>query len=94
MPKDEEFTHESLQDVESVVKYLKAICDGFENGLMIFGKTTDQVMLQPQGLLKLNLEVKRKKNRSKLTVKVTWTEGKSRESDTPEMLIIRNRKKK
>ncbi|MBD3400422.1 MAG: amphi-Trp domain-containing protein [Candidatus Coatesbacteria bacterium] len=88
MAKDETFEYESLQDVKSVIKYLRAICDGFDKGLLIFGKRDNQVVLEPRGLIKMNLDVKRKKDRNKITLKLSWRDSATKLTD--DSLTIEN----
>lgn len=70
----EEFRHESLQDQQSIVKYLNAIADGITNGKLTVGDDDQQFILFPQGLLKLEFKAKRKSDKVKLEFEVSWKE--------------------
>lgn len=79
MPSEDikEFEIESIQDKESIVKYIQAIADGFLNGQMVIGTKKRQLVLLPQGLIKLKIKAKRKGNLScKVVMKFSWNEGK------------------
>jgi amphi-Trp domain-containing protein len=70
----DEFRHESLQDQQSIVKYLNAIAEGITNGKLTVGDDDQQFDLFPQGLLKLEFKAKRKSGKVKLEFEVSWKE--------------------
>lgn len=70
----EEFKHESLQDRQSIVKYLNALSEGFENGQLVFANKDKQIIFEPRGLLKLDVKAKRKNEKVKLSLKFSWKE--------------------
>ena len=72
----DEFQHESLQDSKSIGEYLKAIIHGLETGHLDLSDDNGQLVLHPSGLLGLELRAKRKGNRAKLVIELTWTENK------------------
>lgn len=72
----DEFKHESLQDLKSIGQYLKAITEGLESGRVDLSDDSGQLALYPNGLLSLELRAKRRGNRAKLQLKLTWTEEK------------------
>lgn len=76
-----EFKHESLQDPQSIAKYLRALIEGLESGELSFSDDKEKLKLQPQGLLELELRARRKGGRGKLQLKLAWRES-SRNNDT------------
>jgi len=74
----DEFKHESLQDLRSIGQYLKALTEGIESGRVELADDNGQLMLHPFGLLNLELRAKRRGNRAKLQLKLTWTEDKAK----------------
>ena len=74
MSEANEFKHESLQDCESIVKYLQAIGDGFARGNLSLANGGDGMRLEPSGLLRLDLKAKRKDGRIKFSLKISWKE--------------------
>ncbi len=87
---DERFKHESIQDTESILKYLDALRSGFESGQIVFSTKSHEVVLEPKGLIQFDLDAKRKGDRRKLILKFNWKES----ADTPnddESLIIEPR---
>jgi len=91
---DEIFEYETIQDRETVVGYLKAITDGFREGVLLFGTADRKVILQPRGLVKVALEAKRKKNRNKLTFKISWRDDREdRMAGEPGLVFDTKRRK-
>jgi amphi-Trp domain-containing protein len=74
----DEFQHESLQDLKSIGEYLRAIIQGLETGYLDLSDDGGQLVLHPNGLLGLELRAKRKGNRAKLELELSWTEDKGK----------------
>ena len=74
----DEFKHESLQDLRSIGQYFKALTEGLESGRVELSDDNGQLVLHPFGLLNLELRAKRRGNRAKLQLKLTWTEEKAK----------------
>jgi amphi-Trp domain-containing protein len=72
--KKNEFRHESLQDPESIVKYISALKEGFEGGELTFDAHDRRIVFSPTGLIKLDIHARRKSNKNKLTVRMVWKE--------------------
>lgn len=70
----DEFNYKALQDRESIVKYLNALLEGFSNGRLLFGVKDQQLILEPQGLIELDVEGERKDGKTKLRLKFQWRE--------------------
>lgn len=82
-----EFEYDSLQDRESIVKYLDAISEGFTRGRLIFGSEDERMILEPQGLIKLSIKVTDKNDKVKLSVKFTWTDREEKQAKKKPLLI-------
>ena len=52
---DASFRHESLQDQDSIRKLLEAITDGLAKGKMSFSDGDGEIVLEPDGLLRLKV---------------------------------------
>jgi amphi-Trp domain-containing protein len=78
-----EFDHESLQDTESIGKYLEALANGFRSGTLQFSSGKKAIRLTPTGLLELSLKVKRKSGEARLNLNVAWKEPKKRKAEEP-----------
>jgi len=75
MSQDKEFKHESIQDNQSIIGYLEALRDGFVSGNMVFATRVSDMELHPGGMIKLEVEAKKKGPHRKLALKFTWREG-------------------
>lgn len=68
----QEFEHESVQDNETVSRYLKALIDGFESGKLVFTSEKRQLVMAPNNLLEFAIKAKRKGPKNKITLKFSW----------------------
>ncbi len=84
---DERFKHESLQDTESILEYLDALRSGFESGQIVFSTKSNEVILEPKGLIQFDLEAKRKGDRRKLILKFNWKEAADSPTDDDSLMI-------
>ena len=66
------FRHESLQDAKSIEKILNAICDGIAKGKLKFSDEEDEIVFQPEGLMKLKLSASQDGNQQLFNIKVSW----------------------
>ncbi len=83
-----EFRHESIQDRSSVVRYLKALIAGIESGHLELDSGDQSFVLEPQGLMKLEIRAKRKQGRVKTTLKFSWREGEANVEEQSDALTI------
>jgi len=90
MTKEQErdFQHESLQDRDSILTYLKALADGFATGAITFTDKDGEISLAPGVLVNLEVRANRKRDRASLTVKLSWKDETEKQSG-PERLTIR-----
>ena len=80
MSKDGAFKHESMQDAESILAYIDALRDGLATGKLRLAAKDRELILEPKGLMRLVVEAKRKDNRLKLELKLTW-----KDQDDPDL---------
>ncbi|MCF8033166.1 MAG: amphi-Trp domain-containing protein [Desulfarculaceae bacterium] len=88
------FKHQSMQDSQSIVRYLTALKDGFENGALVFSTNGKRLVLKPQGLVNLEVEAKRKGEGIKLSLKFRWTEEEPATEEGGQPLLIETYKSK
>jgi amphi-Trp domain-containing protein len=84
MAQDEQFEHESLQDTESIGRYLSALIDGFQSGRISLSSDGSEMVLTPDHLLQFSVKARKKGAKNKLSIKIQWKEQKlkiSREND-------------
>jgi len=67
-----EFEYESLEDARSIGRYLRALADGFEKGLLSFSDRRGEIALEPHGLIEFEVRVSKKRDRSRLSLSLTW----------------------
>ena len=82
-PSANRFKHQSLEDTESIIKYLEALKEGFESGALLFSSDGRQLMVKPHGLINLDVEARYKSGEFALTLKLNWTEegsGRNKEN--------------
>ena len=75
MSEDKTFKHESLQDRTSVLAYLDALRQSFIDGKLVLASKDKELELEPKGLIRFDIEAKRKGDQRKLTLKMSWKEG-------------------
>jgi amphi-Trp domain-containing protein len=90
MAAHDRFKHESLEDNETIARYLKALWEGFEQGALQFSTDDRELQLQPQGLISLEVEAKRKSEDVKLSLKFRWSEPGSRKEVKDKPLKIKS----
>lgn len=86
MAKEEQFEYESLQDNRSIGTYLQALIDGFENNKITFSSESNTVAVHPGNLLQFSVKVRKKDNKNKLSIKISWKDLKKKE--TGEKIVI------
>ena len=82
-----EFVHESLQDNQSVARFLKSLMEGFEKGKITLETGPDQIEFSPNDLIKFNLKAKSKRDKAKLTLRFSWKPAQELTKDNGEIII-------
>lgn len=75
-----EFAHESLQDTETIGKYLEALAQGFRTGRLEFASGKKDIELEPHGLLELAVRAKRKDGTARISIDVQWKEATAKKT--------------
>ena len=75
-----EFDHDSLQDREQVVAYLRSVADGLESGVLRLSDPTRQIELKPRGLMSFNVRAQTKRSRVVLTLRCSWKQPDEKKS--------------
>ena len=86
----EKFTFESLQDTETIRDFLAALIEGFEKGRIVLESDDDEIVLTPKGLLSFTVKARKKEDRYKLSVKVSWKESFEDQARETKSLTISN----
>jgi amphi-Trp domain-containing protein len=85
-----EFKHESVEDAESIVRYLRALTDGLEKGYLEFMNGKEGLVLEPRGLLQLEVRARKKGDRRKVSFKFEWREAAPEETEEEKPLRIKS----
>lgn len=88
MRKKREFDYESLQDTTSIVKYLNALADGFEKGVLTFSDKNGELTLEPRGLIDFEVRASTKRDRTRVTLMFTWKPARDDEDEETGPLFI------
>jgi amphi-Trp domain-containing protein len=70
--KNQDFEHDSLQDSDSIGAYLESLSQGFSSGRLSFSSGQDDLVVEPKGLLNLAVKARKKSDRVKISIKVSW----------------------
>lgn len=73
---EREFAHESLQDRETIVKYLAAISEGLEKGRLLLSTNGKRLALDTPALLRFDIQAKQKRDRAQLVLRLSWKNRK------------------
>lgn len=83
---DKEFSHESLQDRESILQCLTALGEGFEQGRLRLSSGDEELILETPSMLRLAVRAKQKRNRVEVSVRISWKDHSRRQDLTVEPL--------
>lgn len=72
MANDDKFEFESLQDCQTIQKYLQALQEGFDQGRIVVNSEGAEIFLHPAGFMKFEVSVKKKGTENKLGIKISW----------------------
>lgn len=87
MPDSEEFEHESIQDNETVGAYLESLIEGFRKGEIVLTSDNRRIELFPNNVLHFDLSARKKGQKSKLTIKLSWRDSSPNEPDNGDISI-------
>lgn len=72
MKQNSKFTHESLQDTDSIKSLLKAISNGIGKGKVQLEDEDGVLTLHPEGLLRLKISGSQDDEKNRLNIRITW----------------------
>jgi len=81
-----DFRHESVEDQQSIAKYLDEISEGLRTGSLSFRTNGDELLLEPAGLMDLEVKAKWNDERSRITLRFSWS-NRPRSSKTTRLII-------
>ena len=68
----QKFSHESLQDAESIEAILKADPKGLAKGKVVLSDDQGEIELEPKGLLTLKVSASQDEDENSLSLRVKW----------------------
>lgn len=74
MSRNKKFLLESLQDRETICKYLEVLKDGFEQGTIKFSYKDNNLSLEPHGLINFKINAGLKNGEVELSLVFRWEE--------------------
>jgi len=88
------FSHLSLQDAQSIKPILDAISKGLSKGEMVFKDENDEIVLSPDGLLRLKVSASKSESRHTVNVKISWEVAQEEPDKKNNLSISSNNSKK
>ncbi|MFO7717397.1 MAG: amphi-Trp domain-containing protein [Desulfohalobium sp.] len=76
------FDYESLQDTQSIAKYLRALIEALENKRLVFSSDDEEIVLTPEDIVKFAVKANKKNGKSKLSIKISWKDTTPHLGDT------------
>ncbi len=86
MATEEKFNFDSLQDSESISRFLESLIDGIKNQKINLSTNGDEIELTPCGLLNFTVKAKKKADSSKISIKISWKDS-SQDKDCSDQTI-------
>jgi len=81
------FEHESLQDKDTIISYLKAITQGFKKGAIKFSDEDENLVLTPQPFANLKIKATQSKKGQTLNIKINWSSDQDEDADDTPLFI-------
>ena len=72
LPRKNRFRHESLEDSKTIQAYLKAVTKGLQQGTLSFENDQGEIVLTPEGLLKLKVVASKEDTKNRLEIRISW----------------------
>ena len=69
---EQSFRHESLQDAKSIRDILKSITEGLAKGRLVFSDEDGEIVMRPEGLLRLKLTASQEENQHRISLRIGW----------------------
>ncbi|PLA74466.1 amphi-Trp domain-containing protein [Hydrogenovibrio sp. SC-1] len=88
------FEHESLQDKDAIVSYLKAITQGFKKGAIKLSDEDEDFVLTPQAFANLKIKATQSKKGQTLNIKINWSSDQDEDADDAPLFIAPKTPKK
>ena len=78
MGKSQEFKHRTKQNNKEIAAYLRKLSDGFDSGTINLDNSIEQMLLNPAGIIDMELKAKTDGDKCKIEIEIKWALGKER----------------
>ncbi len=82
MVKHGSFEYASYQDLDTIQKFLESLNQGFAKDRIVLSSGDDTIELEPKNLLKFSVRAKKREDKTTLSIKISWKEGKIKAAKT------------
>lgn len=82
-----DFKFESMQDTGSIGQYLNSLCEGFSKQHLVLSSEENKFIVKPHGLLKFEIKARKKSDRVKLKLEISWKDGIEEEAGNTQLVI-------
>lgn len=82
------FEHESLQDRDSILRYLHAIGEAIQQGKVSLASNSTKFVLETPPLLKFDVRARQKSDSAQIVLKISWKKPKKGSGLHVEPLVI------
>ena len=69
---DQKFVFESMQDAESIRKYLEAVMEGLRKGKLVVAAGQEEFVLQPTDLLTFTVKAQKRGGAGRISLAISW----------------------
>lgn len=73
---EKKFFHESFLDTANVHTFMQSLIDGIGKQRVVLSTEDDEMVLNPKGLLKVTVKAKKKNEKNRINLKITWEDEK------------------
>lgn len=88
MTTEEKFNFDSLQDSQSIGRFLESLIEGFKKNNIRLSTNGEEIELTPCGLLNFTVKAKKKDDSSKIAIKISWKDSNQSEDCSDKTISI------
>ncbi len=85
---EERFSFESYQDTETIRSYLESLIEGIGKQRLLLAAEGKEIELNPAGLLRITVNARRKGDKNRLSIEMSWNERKKKSAEPDKIMEI------
>ena len=89
MAYDQKFVFESMEDAQSIRKYLTAVMEGLGQGRLTLAAGEQEFALEPPELVTFTVRARKREGEGRLSLTISWRRPEMGESNAGETLSIK-----